>query len=148
MKKFLAILALVSSVSAFAAKEKISIHYSGFEGWGRTYYACDYVEHQTESFLKLFGATQIDVRCTGGIQPYGSAWPVSLTATFETPTLVGNEVETVEKVDGDSRSPACGLNTTIVKKLLPLFPNVKVLKKNAGCGFSTSNYSYTFSILK
>lgn len=148
MKKFLAILALVSSVSAFAAKEKISIHYSGFEGWGRTYYACDYVEYQAESFLKLFGATQIDVRCTGGIQPYGSAYPISLTATFETPTLVGNEVEVVEKVEGDFRSPACGLNTTIVKKLLPLFSNVKVLKKSDGCGFASSNYSYTFSILK
>src|SRR5690606_31684455 len=76
MKKILGLLVLVSSLSAFAAKEKVSINYSGFEGWGRTYYACDYVEYQAESFLKLFGATEIDVRCTGGIQPYGSAWPI------------------------------------------------------------------------
>ena len=148
MKTILALLVLAFSVSAFAVKHKVSIYYSGNEGWGRTFYACDYAEYQTETVLKLFGATQINVRCNGGITSYGSPMPISLTATFETPTLVGNEVEVIEKLSGDSSSPACGLNTAIVKDLLRVFPNVKVLKKNDGCGFHTSNYSYTFSIIK
>jgi hypothetical protein len=146
MKHLFALIALVLSVSAFA-KEKISFGYSGMEGWGRTFYACDYVEAQTENILELFGATEISVRCTGGIQ-YGQMWPVQVTAYFEAPVLVGNEMNTITKIQGDFSNPACGLNTTIVKNLLPSFKNVEVLKKSDSCAFASSNYSYTFAITK
>jgi hypothetical protein len=147
MKKLIAVITLVLSFSAFAEKKTVSFTYSGIESYGRSYYACDYVEYQTEKMLELFGATQIDVSCSGGIQ-FGSMWPVSIRATFEAPTLVGNEVAEVKKIEGDFSRPACGLNTTIVKRLLPSFSNVKVVKKSDSCAFASSNYSYTFEIIK
>lgn len=147
MKKFIAIISMLLSFGAIAGEKTVSFSYSGIESYGRSYYACDYVEYQTEKMLELFGATQIDVRCTGGIQ-HGSMWPVSVRATFDVPAIMGNEVAKVEKVQGDFSRPACGLNTTIVKRLLPSFTNVKVLKKSDSCAFASSNYSYTFEIAK
>ena len=147
MKKLFAVVALVLSFSSFAA-EKASFSYSGFEGWGQSYYSCDYVEAQTERVLELFGATETNVRCSGGIE-MGRYWgPVSVTATFEAPILSGNEVAEVVKLKGDSWNPACGLNVTIVKSLLPKFSNVTVIKKNDSCAFQRSNYSYEFSIVR
>lgn len=148
MKKLIAIFAVVLSTTAFA-RESVSFSYSGFEGWGHTYYSCDYVEAQVEKVLDLFGATEANVRCSGGIQP-GSTWwgPVSVKATFEAPVLVGNEVPQTVTHKGAMRDSACGLNVAIVNALLPKFSNVKVLKKNDSCAFSSSNFSYTFSITK
>lgn len=146
MKKLIALAALALSVSSFAA-EKVSFTYSGFEGWGRTYYSCDYVEAQTEKYLELFGATQIDVTCFGGIE-FGRMSPVSVSARFEVPALQGNEVATEVKVEGDRFNPSCGINVSIIRNILPKFSNVEVLKKSDSCAFASSNYSYTFSIKK
>src|SRR5665648_169560 len=114
MKKLFAVLALVVSFSALAGQQKVSFTYSGFEGSNRYFYACDYAEGQTESFLKLFGATEIRVSCFGGIQ-FGQMSPVTVRATFEAPDMVGNEMATISTVKGDRSNPACGLNTTIVR---------------------------------
>jgi hypothetical protein len=147
MKKLIALIAFALSLSAFAHDQKVSFSYSGFEGWGRTFYSCDYVEAQTEEVLELFGATHVDVRCNGGID-FGRMSPVMVTASFDLPVLSGREVAEVVKLKGDSRNPACGLNVTIVKALLPKFSNVSVLKKSDACAFQSSNYSYEFAIVR
>ena len=146
MKKLITVVALVLSVSAFA-RETVSFGYSGMEGWGQSYYSCDYVEAQTEKVLEMFGATEISVRCSGGIE-FGQVMPVSVRASFETPVLSGAEVSEIVKYKGDSWNPACGLNVRIVKSLLPKFSNVTVVKKSDSCAFQRSNYSYEFSIVK
>lgn len=146
MKKIITLVVLALSVSAYA-RETVSFGYSGMEGWGQSYYSCDYVEAQTEKVLEMFGATEVDVRCSGGIE-MGQMWPVSVSASFEAPVLVGTEVAQVVKYKGDSWNPACGLNVKIVKSLLPKFSNVTVLKKSDSCAFQRSNYSYEFSIVK
>ena len=146
MKKIITLVVLALSVSAYA-RETVSFGYSGMEGWGQTYYSCDYVEAQTEKVLEMFGATEVSVRCSGGIE-MGQMWPVSVRASFEAPVLVGTEVAQVVTHKGDSRNPACGLNVRIVKSLLPKFSNVTVLKKSDSCAFARSNYSYEFSIVK
>ncbi len=147
MKKLFTVLALVLSVSAFAADNKVSFGYSGHEGWGTSYYSCDYVEAQTEKVLELFGATDVSVQCSGGIQ-MGTMWPVSVTARFNSPVLSGRDMAEVVKLKGDNWNPACGLNVTIVKSLLPSFKNVSVVKKSDSCAFSNSNYSYEFAIVR
>lgn len=146
MKKLIVLAALLST-SAFAADHSVSFGYSGMEGWGRTYYSCDYVEAQTEKVLELFGAVNADVRCSGGIQ-YGQAWPVSVTATWDAPALSGREVAETVKLKGDAWNPACGLNVAIVKNLVPKFSNVTIVKKSDSCAFQNSNYSYEFSIVR
>lgn len=145
MKTIFAFSFLLISFSSFA-KEQVSFSYSGLEGWGRTYYACDYVEAQTEKVLEMFGATGIDVRCTGGIDLGRFPGPVSVKASFDAPVLSGRDVAEVVKYRGDVWNPGCGLNVTIVKSLLPKFKNVTVLKKNDSCAFANSNYSYEFAI--
>ncbi len=146
MKKLIALFVMVFSFATFA-KENVSFSYFGNEGGRQTYYACDYVEYQTEYYLELFGATGIEVYCTGGIQPWGGMQPVSIRAKFNLPVIAGNSTESVE-VTGDTWNPACGVNVTIVKNLLPKFSNVEVVKKNDSCAFATTNYYYKFNIAK
>ncbi len=147
MKKIIALVTLALSLSSLAA-EKVSFSYAGNEGWGQTFYSCDYAESQTEAYLELFGATEIDVNCFGGISAGTIISPVSVTAKFELPVLNGTEVAQVVDVKGDTWNPACGINVYIVKRLLPKFSNVKVLSKSDACAFQSSNYSYKFSITK
>jgi hypothetical protein len=143
LKTLLAALALTLSLSAFA--DSVSFTYSGLESEGRVYYACDYAEAQTEKFLTVFGATNVDVRCFGGIE-FGRMEPVSISATFDQPMLDG-VIEQVT-VKGDRWNPACGLNVAIIKNLLPKFGNVTVVSKNDSCSTMRSNYSYDFSIVR
>ncbi len=147
MKKLFTVLALALCVSAFSADNKVSFGHSGNEGWGTSYYSCDYVEAQTEKVLELFGATDVSVRCSGGIE-FGTMWPVSVTATFNSPVLSGREVAEVVNLKGDNWNPSCGLNVKIVKSLLSSFNNVSVIKKNDSCAFQSSNYSYEFAIVR
>jgi hypothetical protein len=147
MKNVFFVLALALTGSAFSAENNVSFGHSGYEGWGMSYFSCDYVEAQTEKVLELFGATDVSVRCSGGIE-FGSMWPVSVTATFNSPVLSGREVAEVVKLKGDNSNPSCGLNVKIVKSLLPSFNNVSVIKKNDSCAFQSSNYSYEFAIVR
>jgi hypothetical protein len=147
MKKLIAVMALALSVSAFAADHKVSFSHGGMNGWGQSYYSCDYAEAQTEKVLALFGAQNAEVTCSGGIQ-YGQMWPVSVTASWDAPALSGREVAEVVKLKGDTWNPSCGLNVAIVKNLVSHFANVTVVKKSDSCAFANSNYSYEFSIVR
>lgn len=148
MKKLIALFAVVLSTAAFA-RETVSFSYSGFENWGTSYFHCDYVEARTEKVLAMFGATEVSVRCNGGIE-VGSGWwsPVSVKASFEAPVLAGNEAPQTVSYRGEMRDSSCGLNVAIVNALLPKFSNVKVMKKSDSCAFASSNFSYVFSIMK
>lgn len=145
MKKTALLSALLISSSAFAAN--FSFTYFGNEGGRQSYYACDYVEGQTESYLELLGATNIDVRCSGGIQSGWSVQPVSIRASYDLPEVTGQNVETVE-IKGDSFNPACGINVRIMSEVLKTFTNVEVLKKQDSCAFASSNYYYKLNIAR
>jgi len=146
--KFLAGLCFLALSFSAMARERVSFFYSGVEGWGNSYYACDYVQDQTERVLEMFGATEVMVYCTGGIDMNRFPSPVSVQAYFELPVLNGSEIPQTLKFVGDSLSPNCGLNTTIVRSLLPKFTNVKVVKKSDACAFYSSNFSYEFLVTK
>jgi hypothetical protein len=146
MKKLLA-LTLCSLSFAAVASETVSFTHFGNNGGNQSYYACDYAQSQTENFLAVLGAKNIDVSCSGGIQPWGSMQPVSISASFDLPTVVTNAVESVE-VEGDYSSPACGLNVQIVNTIVKKFSNVKVMKKSDACAFASSNYYYLLNITR
>jgi hypothetical protein len=146
MKKLLA-LTLCSLSFAALASETVSFTHFGNGGGRQSYYACDYAQSQTETFLSVLGATNIDVSCTGGIQSWGSAQPVSIRATFDLPAVVTNTVESVE-VEGDTWSPSCGLNVQIVNSIVKKFSNVQVVKKSDACAFASSNYYYLLNITR
>jgi hypothetical protein len=146
MKKLLA-LTLCSLSFAAIASETVSFTHFGNGGGNQSYYACDYAQSQTENFLSVLGATNIDVSCSGGIQSWGSAQPVSIRARFDLPAVVTNTVESVE-VEGDTWSPACGLNVQIVNSIVKKFSNVQVVKKSDACAFVSSNYYYLLNITR
>ena len=143
MKKTALLLALLVSSSAFAAN--FSFTYFGNQGGNQTYYACSYAEDQTESYLELLGATNIDVSCSGGISSNWSMQPVSLRASYDLPEVTGTSVESVE-IKGDYSNPACGLNVRIIKEILKTLTNVEVLKKDDSCAFATSNYYFKLNV--
>ena len=147
MKKILCLVALTLSFTAVAFEEKVSFTHFENQGWGYAYYSCDYAESQTEKHLEVLGATNVSVRCNGGIE-HGRMWPVSVTATFDAPVLSGREIAEVVKVKGDRRNPSCGLNVAIWKAILPKFSNVTVLSKKDSCSFADTNYSYELSIVR
>jgi len=93
------------------------------------------------------GATNVDVRCTGGINGGWSVQPVSIRASYDLPVVVGNSVEEVS-IKGDSFNPACGINVRIMSELLKTFNNIEVLKKSDSCAFHNSNYFYNLNIAK
>lgn len=146
MKKLIAVAVALFSVAALA-RESVNITHYGQNGRNRSYYACSYAESQTEAFLKVFGASNIDVRCFGGIQSFGMPQPVSIRASFDLPEVTTSVVEAI-RVEGDRFSPACGLNVQIVNALLKVFPNIEVVKKSSSCAFTTSNYYYDLLITR
>lgn len=145
MKTMTLLAALLVSASSFAAD--FSFTYFGNEGGRQSYHTCDYVQSQTESYLELLGATNIDVRCNGGIQPNWSMQPVSIRASYDLPEVTGTGVETVE-IKGDSFNPACGVNVRIIQAILKTMTNVSVVKKSDSCAFTSSNYSYTLNVAR
>ena len=143
MKTTALFLAIIVSGSVFA--KNISFTYFGNEGSNQSYYACSYVEDQTQSYLELLGATNIDVRCSGGISGGWSMQPVSIRASYDVAEVTGTSVELVE-IKGDYSNPACGLNVRIIKEILKTLTNVEVLKKDDSCAFATSNYYFKLNL--
>lgn len=145
MKLITLVATLLISASSFAAN--FSFTYFGNEGGRQSYYACDYVQYQTESYLETLGATNIDVTCHGGIQSTWSIQPVSIRAKYDLPEVTGTSVETVE-LKGDSFNPACGINVRIISEILKTMTNVSVVKKNDSCAFATTNYYYKLNVAR
>jgi hypothetical protein len=147
MKHLLSLVVLLFSLSAFAGDQKVTFTYLGNQGGMQSYYACSFVEERAHNWLELFGATDIEVHCSGGLETW-STGPIRVSATFNLPVLSGREVAEVVSVRGDFRNSACGLNTQMVKNFLKVFSNIEVLKKQDSCAFPGSNYSYEFSIVR
>lgn len=143
MKSLFISFLMLFSFSAMAVD--FSFTYFGNGAGTQTYYACSYVEDQAQSYLELLGATQIDVRCSGGITAGWNAGPVTLHASFELPVLTSSDFETVE-ISGDFSSPSCGLNVRIMKEILKTMAYIQVVKRDDACAFSSSNYYYKLRI--
>ncbi len=147
MKKLLSALLVTLSIPSFAAH--FSFTYFGNEGGfgNQNYYACSYVEDQAHMYLEMLGATQVEVRCSGGIGPGWYTGPVNLDATYDLPVVTGAHVDILE-ISGDAFNPSCGLNVRILSEILKTTPYVQVLKKDDHCPFADSNYYYTLNVTR
>ena len=68
----LAIGASAQMVDAQSMTKSASFRISSIGDFGsRIYYNCDSVENQVASMMERFGATNVSVRCTGGLDPWG-----------------------------------------------------------------------------
>jgi hypothetical protein len=142
------VLGLASAAPAFGAegaKSEWTHTFFGSYGGGYTMVACSYAESVVEGWMERLGASHIDVRCTGGIQPYGTS-PLSLYVSYEAPVLSGETK--VEKLtfESDGWDSNCIFDTSVMRSLLRSFPNVKALRKSDACFGAQSRYTYDLEV--
>ncbi|GEM_PF-3752531 len=64
---------------------------------GQIFYNCDSAERQVESFLEDLGATNINIRCTGGLEPWGGITTIArVHGSFDTMMYDPNGQELAE----------------------------------------------------
>lgn len=134
--RILTVLALTLSFSAFAgefASKRISFSPRTHTGPGsQTYYNCDSVEMMAESHLESLGATNVSVRCSGGIgrgNPF--PMPAHLSGTFDAPVTTSGGASKEVKLKGND---GCNLNSEFLDYVIPMFSGVKVISRSASCG--------------
>lgn len=146
MKKLLVLAAMALSLNSFAADVNVSFTHWGNNSGNQSYYACSYVEDQAHMYLDLFGATDVQVNCTGGIQNSWYMQPVSVRASFNLPILSGTELVENVTIKGDAFRPACALNVQMIREFLKVMPHISVIKKSDSCAFFSSNYFFELAI--
>lgn len=146
------LLALVTS-SVFASEyqaTKLKFSFYGDNFGNRIYMRCESAKKIVESRLADLGAQNVEVKCAGGLENWGTSTvliPVNLSASFDVPAVQENPtVRNVEITAGRVAHQDCHFNTQFMKKALPLFPTVKVLKKRASCSTNESRWSYSVEV--
>lgn len=150
--RILALLMLVLASQAFAnemVKRKITVDFMGDHFGNRIYYRCDVAEEILQSHLEKVGAVAIETSCSGGLERWGYSpyWaPMSVRAKFEVTDerrLPGQQVI----LNADDRAHEdCFLNVAIMKELIPLIPNARVIKKKDHCMNNETRWSVTLEI--
>ena len=151
MRSILALCLLMASLTSTAADyvaRKFSFTYFGNDLGSRTYYSCDSAEDMLKEHLERLGAQSIRTSCFGGIQTWGGrldAQPVSLSARFQ----VLNDISATSRVVLSSRSRGeenCDFNVSLLRQLLKVMPNVKLVSRQSSCRGSRGNWNYTLDV--
>ena len=149
--RLLSMLMVLFSLSAFATEyEKKTFSHTDFgnDGFSRNYYACSFAEAALNDHLVQLGAINVRTSCSGGIEPWGTVFPISLRANFEAPKA-GQDFSRTERVRLTSQSrgnSSCFFHTKLLRKLLPEFANVKVSSQRSTCSDNNSRWSYDLQV--
>jgi len=147
---FAASLASAQMINTNITTKNTSFRISSFGDFGsRVYYNCDSVESVVESMLTDFGAQNVSVRCSGGLNPWGG---------FATEAFVRVEMDVMtENNDGAMRgeyqvveiksSQSCHLYREVAKNTHGLF-NVKSLTYTKRCSPSFDRFKLQGEFLK
>ena len=140
MKSILLLLAMVFSANLYAqASESLRLTYWGYEGRNRSFLSCHYVEGSVENILKELDATDVRVRCSGGIE-YNTYSPVSLSVKFNLP-----EQEQTIRIKSDFSSH-CYFDTTFLKELIRSTDRIKKISGSTHCFRPDSSYNIRLKI--
>jgi len=138
--KLILLLLVVFSTNLFAqSDEKVRMTYWGNEGRNRVFLSCYYVEGAVENILKELDATDLNVRCTGGIQ-VNIYSPVNLNAKFVLP-----EQEQTIKFKSEMGSN-CYFDTAFIKELVRSSDRIEKVSGSTHCFRSDSKYNITLKI--
>lgn len=138
------VLSLLVSLSAFAG-EVVKTSFSIFPNSGpnRAFYACDFVEYETEKVIEALGGEVLDMSCFGGLPPGGIGYPTPNNISVEFDRAAPTSNETEEIILKDSKN--CHLVTNIVRGLERSFP-IENVKGLGGCFNPGSSYKITITI--
>lgn len=106
-----------------------------FDYWSsHSYYACSYVEQKAHFFAEKLGATDITVKCTGGL-PWND-W-VSADISYAVPMK-----KSVAEVTKLRVNEACDFNQKLIEKIIPTFNPTEVKRKGV-CWDSSGRLRYS-----
>lgn len=137
-----------SAMAVDAGTKVVTFSAGGRGGLNYTFFNCDSVEGQVETLIEKLGGTNVSVRCTGGLDPWGNMppMPAYITAKFENRGGTG-AVENVT-IKSDAWDSNCELNVPAMEALLPAFENIKVVSKRASCFDNSDRWSYNLQITR
>lgn len=138
MKALVLISAMIFSVYA-QANESVNFTYFGNEGRNRIFLSCNYAESSVDQLLHEMGATDIDVRCTGGID-FGFYTPVRISAKFNLPAAT----ELIE-IRSDYRSN-CYFDVSFINHLIKKNSKLEKVNGTSHCFSSDSRYSFKIQL--
>lgn len=124
--------ATISLFSSIADAEPTVIKFQYWEN--HSLYSCSYVEGQAERIAKKLRATDIKVKCTGGL-PWNE-W-VSAKISFVVPEKQNESTVTTLRVN-----EACDFNQKLIEKIVPAFNPSEVTRKGV-CWESKGRLRYT-----
>ena len=132
------------SATSGPAKSDFDFTFFGNSAGRYTMVSCDYAEDLVRAWMDDFGATDLDVRCIGGIEPYGRPTPLSLHVTYTAPSSTAPTRE--ERISIESGAfpgqSNCDFDTTLMRSLLNRFPNVRIRQQYDACFDPQSSYRY------
>lgn len=142
MRAFMVLGLLISSLNAFSAEEKFVV--SHILPGGYVYYDCDVVEDRTVDMLEALGATDINVRCTGGLDKWNPQFSTSarVKTSFEVPAE--GELTTVELKGWQG----CYLATTIFENVVENFAVENLDVSNCSTFRPHGKWDISFDVLK
>lgn len=143
------LLSLLLSLNVFAntyQDRNTSFTISTFGGGNNHFYSCDTVEWEVEALLKKLGATNISVRCTGGIDSWNINFsrPAYVRASF-TALSISNDITDFEteglrivNLKLKTRPTNCHLLTQAFQGLKDDLPVLS--SRTSFCSHSPSNF--------
>lgn len=143
-----ALAALLSAPLTFASEpssERFSFNFTGRWSGNFTMVSCDYAQYVTENFMTKFGATNVYVMCSGGIQPYG-IYPINLNVSYDAPLVSENTRTETINIDSEVWRSNCVFDTGLMRSLLRDFKNVKATNRSDACFQSDSRYFYRLDV--
>lgn len=151
MKSLLASFILLFTVALAPeaqAASRFHMFYTG-QHFGRLHMvSCDTAEYELRQLLQLFGAKSISTMCSGGINPWGSVTPMSLSATFDLEPVRGDDyrTESFDVSDSTFFSRSCYFSTELVKSLVRQLPNVRITRSFDTCFSNSDRFDYRFEV--
>lgn len=138
--RLLTLFLITISANVYAqSNEEVGFTYWGYEGRNRSFLSCHYVEGASESILRELDATDINVRCSGGID-FNTYSPVRTTAKFVLPS---QEQTVTIKSDYNAN---CYFDTTFIKEIARESSRIEIVSGSTHCFRPDSRYNITLKI--
>jgi hypothetical protein len=162
MKTFLGLISaafVLQAVPAFAATDSLGkpiFEYTFYkQAAGRsTLISCNYAETKARAWMEEFGAKDLDIACTGGIQPLPqliTPIPLSLRIAYS-PSVIPTRTRQQALVIDSGAYPnesSCDFDSSLLQALLGEFKGVVAVKQAlASCERTPARYHYELTLTK